>query len=166
VQVLSEVKDWEWVQQQVHQVLNTSNVKRLVNNYYLLFKVTNVYGILPKIRTTSLVQNKMHGSGKTVWLSRWVYIYIWHGRLVSIWYALTVTWSSAVINGPLDIVVLSIQCQCAWALGKLYVKTIAERGIKLWKLSLVWLLSTTANGVCMILIFLEPVVLSKKYVLF
>jgi len=75
--------------------------------------------------------------------------YIWHGWSVSIWHALTVTWSSAVINGPHDIVVLSFQCKCAWALGKLYVKSIAERGINPWKLSLVWLLSATGNGVYM-----------------
>ena len=64
-------------------------------------------------------------------------------------YALTVTWSSAMINGPHDIVVLSFQCKCAWALGKLYVKSIAERGIKVWKPSLAWLLSATGNGVYM-----------------
>jgi len=80
--------------------------------------------------------------------------YIWHGRSVSIWYTLTVTWSSAVIksvtiNGPHNIVVLSFQCKCAWALGKLYVKSIAKTGIKLWKLSVVWLLSTTGSGVYM-----------------
>ena len=75
--------------------------------------------------------------------------YIWHGRSVSIWYALTVTWSPAVINDQHDIVVLSFHCKRAWALGKLYVKSIAETGIKLWKLTLVWLLSTTGNGVYM-----------------
>ena len=86
--------------------------------------------------------------------------YLWHGRSVSILYALTdITWSSAVINGPHDIVVLSFQCKCAWALGKLYVKSIAERGIKVWKPSLVWLLSTTGNVVYM----MQSVSLSQLY---
>jgi len=92
--------------------------------------------------------------------------YIWHGRSMSVWNALTVTWSSAVINGPHDIVVLSFQCKCAWALAKLYGKNIAERNKSLKTKSGMAAVYHRKWSLYDAISFLEPIVQSKKYVLF